>query len=54
MNTSPEVVLSQTQTTPSAPATAYEAPAIEAVVTLDELEREVHYAGVATSVILTR
>ena len=27
----------------------YHAPAVEAVVTLDELEREVHYAGVGAS-----
>ena len=25
--------------------TAYEAPAIESVITSDEMEREVHYAG---------
>ena len=33
---------------PLAPA-AYHAPDVEAVVTLDELEREVHYAGIPAS-----
>jgi hypothetical protein len=36
----------------SVPVTAeYEAPVIETVITRDELEREVHYAGFPISVI---
>ena len=32
----------------SAPTPAYETPAIEAIVTTQEMEREVHYAGVGS------
>lgn len=34
---------------PTLATQTYEAPAVEAIVTLDALEREVHYAGVVNS-----
>lgn len=42
-----DVTSSVPQSMPDVPLTGeYEAPAVEAIVTLNELEREVHYAGV--------